>query len=220
MSIRPFAAAALLLSLAACAWTGPGVPMKLDQATGAAPSREERRAGMGELVYGGPVHLRTSIRFGAWEVDGKRIDVQNMGDGTWVGVVTGYLHGQGSADTFSSSPTMPAINRTIPVQSVTFHTRLRVEPGRIVGDGVTLSIYEEAATGTVTIRGKIGDEKVFVTLTRDEIRTNGVTLKRSAANTWSGPGWDRGEVSLALSGPAADLQRTTPFYLALVDALN
>ena len=220
MSIRLLAAAALLSS-AACAWTGPGVPMKLDQATGAAPTREERRAGMGELVYGGAEHPRASIRFGAWEVDGRRIDVQNLGDGTWAGVVTGYLNGQVTADTSASSPSMPAIARpNPPVQFVTFHTRLRVEPGRIVGDGVTLSIYEEASTGTVTIRGKIGDEKVFVTVTRDEIRTNAVTLKRSDEHTWSGPGSDRGEVSLALTGPAADLQRTTPFYLALVDALN
>lgn len=202
MKLRPLVAA-VPFALAACAWSGPGVPMKLDGAAASPPVAPGEVVQPAKLVLVNDGVTVGEAIFQPWKVDGDHIDVERAPDGTWVGVV--------QADAPASSRVMGAARGAV-------HTRLTVSDGRISGQGLTLSIFDDAASGTVTIRGFVGASKVNVTVTRAEIRTNALRLVKKASNVWRGEGWPNGIATLRLEGADAAAQGAA-FYLALVDTL-
>ena len=178
-------AAALPFALAACAWTGPGVPMKLDAAA-TAPAGAHLAFASGRQA-----------RFGGGRVDGPDLDLVRGADGTWAGTVQSFYVRDGV------------------VEPVTLHTRLRIEPGRIAGDGVVLAVFDDAEHGTITVRGKIGDERVYLSVGPDEIRGDAFTFRRVSAAR----GESAGGNSFEVVGASAEDLRSAPFLLALVDGL-
>ncbi|MFT3917600.1 MAG: hypothetical protein QM704_26995 [Anaeromyxobacteraceae bacterium] len=203
MNFRPLAAA-LPFALAACAWSGPGVPMKLDAASAAPALAPGEVVPAAKLVLVNNGSTAGEAVFQPWKVDGDHIDVERGPDGTWIGVV--------QAD-------VPRSQRGVGASRGAVHTRLTVSDGRITGAGLSLAIFDEAATGTVTIHGFVGASKVNVTMTKDEIRTNALRLVKKGANVWRGEGWPSGHATLQLEEGSPAAPRGAAFYLALVDTL-
>jgi hypothetical protein len=83
-----FAGIVLATSLAACATTGDGIPLRMTDLPPEMPTADQAQRGVGELSLSGAGMGKTAS-YGMWRVGGPAVDLAYSGNGFWTGTLSG-----------------------------------------------------------------------------------------------------------------------------------